>query len=203
MLNSTGFNKVFAASELIRKSLTGELILRDFSTIKKKFKAMFDTVADNTSGLPSQSVPLLARQDPKSWAVSVCSVDGQRLQLGDVNTTFTVQSCFKAINYCIALEENGYEKVNCHVGREPSGRHSDEMVLDRRTTPAVRCPFWRSSIKMLFRSCQRFVVVTFFFPCFLLLLHVSCFVCGVCLCDRLRRYHTTHSSMQEQSCHAP
>ena len=190
MLNSTGFNKVFAGSELIRKGLTGELILRDFATIRAKFKAIFDQVTENVSGLPSQSVPVLARQDPKLWAVSVCSVDGQRLQLGDVKTTFSVQSCFKAINYCIALEENGYEKVNRHVGREPSGRHSDELVLDRRTTPAVRCvaPRGAQDIQIVQTlCCAQF--------------SARCALRGVSLCNYLRRYRTIHSSMLEQLCH--
>ena len=30
-----------------------------------------------------------------------------------------------------------YEKVNKHIGREPSGRPVNELILDRRQTPAI------------------------------------------------------------------
>jgi len=137
MLNSTGFDKIFSECAIVRKCLTGELVVRDFDVVKRKFEDLFNAAAPNKSGVTCQSIGALAAQDPEVWAVGVCSVDGQRMSFGDCKQTFTVQSCCKAVTYCIALEENGYEKVNRHIGREPSGRRSDEMVLDRRTTPAI------------------------------------------------------------------
>jgi glutaminase len=41
-----------------------------------------------------------------------------------------VQSCSKAISYCIALEEKGTEEVHNHVGREPSGVSFNKTVLN-------------------------------------------------------------------------
>ena len=38
-------------------------------------------------------IPQLSRYSPDQWACSVCTVDGQRLSLGDVDTKFTLQSC--------------------------------------------------------------------------------------------------------------
>ena len=48
-----------------------------------------------------------------------------------------MQSCSKPITYCIALEENGIDKVHQHVSREPSGRSFNEIVLDTRREPNV------------------------------------------------------------------
>lgn len=38
-------------------------------------------------------IPQLARFHPDLWGVAVCSVDGQRYEIGDTSMNFTMQSC--------------------------------------------------------------------------------------------------------------
>ncbi len=38
-------------------------------------------------------IPQLAKRSRDTWACSICTVDGQRLSLGDVDHKFTLQSC--------------------------------------------------------------------------------------------------------------
>lgn len=75
-------------------------------------------------------IPQLAKVNPDFWGVSLCTIDGQRFSLGDVNEPFTLQSCSKPLTYAIALEELGQETVHTFVGQEPSGRNFNELVLD-------------------------------------------------------------------------
>jgi glutaminase len=75
---------------------------------------------------------VLAKADPNKFGVAVCSVDGQRWSRGDTKQEFGVQSCMKPLNYAIALETRGYDKVFQHIGIEPSGMAFNEMALDRR-----------------------------------------------------------------------
>lgn len=72
----------------------------------------------------------MAKVNPDFWGVSLCTIDGQRFSIGDVNEPFTLQSCSKPLTYAIALEELGQETVHQYVGQEPSGRNFNELVLD-------------------------------------------------------------------------
>ncbi len=78
-------------------------------------------------------IPQLARYDPKYWGVSVCTVDGQRLSLGDTATPFTMQSSSKPFTYAVCLNELGREVVHGFVGQEPSGRVFNELSLDNNS----------------------------------------------------------------------
>jgi len=64
-------------------------------------------------------IPQLARYSRDHWAVSLCSVDGQRHSIGDVDVPFTIQSGSMPINYALAMNEVGPEVVHQYVGHEP------------------------------------------------------------------------------------
>jgi len=48
-------------------------------------------------GHPADYIPILAEADPEWFAVSVCTVDGQRFDLGDSELTYSIQSCVKPL----------------------------------------------------------------------------------------------------------
>lgn len=75
-------------------------------------------------------IPQLARYDPGYWGVSICTCDGQRYSIGDVDIPFTLQSCSKPLTYAIALEHLGAKTVHQYIGQEPSGRNFNELILD-------------------------------------------------------------------------
>jgi glutaminase len=56
-------------------------------------------------------IPELAKVKPDLWGVAICTVDGQRLELGDSNTKFTIQSAGKCLNYALALDQLTAEMV--------------------------------------------------------------------------------------------
>lgn len=78
-------------------------------------------------------IPQLKRVSPNYWGVSVCTIDGQRFSIGDVNIPFTIQSCSKPLTYGIALDLLGAETVHNYVGQEPSGRNFNELILDHNS----------------------------------------------------------------------
>jgi glutaminase len=75
-------------------------------------------------------IPELAKVKPDLWGVAICTVDGQRLELGDSNTKFTIQSAGKCLNYALALDQLTAEMVHKYVGQEQSGTQFNSISLN-------------------------------------------------------------------------
>lgn len=122
-------------STLIKDAIEGNLIIPDFSNFVKEIKSIFDQVKANESGKVANYIPQLGRVNPDQFAVSICTLDGQKASFGDADKFFSIQSMSKPMNYAIALEDFGSDKVHQHVGREPSGLTFNGLVLNDRGLP--------------------------------------------------------------------
>ncbi len=131
----TEFNEILQQNALVKKSLSKNLVIPDFEAFCQKIQDIFLDTQRNKGGKVADYIPQLARVDPEQFAISICTVDGQRYSIGDSNTNFCLQSSCKPINYCMALEELGEEKVHTHVGREPSGQSFNELALNLKGLP--------------------------------------------------------------------
>jgi glutaminase len=120
---------------LIDKVIKGNLIIPNFEDFCAVIRDIFDKVSQNKGGSVTGYIPELRDINPDQFGLSICTIDGQRLNLGDYNTHFCVQSSSKALNYCVALDENGEEVVHKHIGREPSGRRFNELILNEQGLP--------------------------------------------------------------------
>src|SRR5262249_27890722 len=94
-------------SSLIKKAIQGNLAIPDFPSLLADFQEMFERVRANSAGRVADYIPQLGRVNPEQFAVAACTVDGQRLALGDAEIAFCLQSVSKPVNYCLALEEHG------------------------------------------------------------------------------------------------
>eukprot|EP01059_Diplonema_ambulator_P025117 TRINITY_DN42101_c0_g1_i1.p1 TRINITY_DN42101_c0_g1~~TRINITY_DN42101_c0_g1_i1.p1 ORF type:complete len:731 (+),score=271.48 TRINITY_DN42101_c0_g1_i1:178-2193(+) len=94
-----------------------------------------EVLAGENEGETAQYIPELKNANPDLFAVSVCTVDGQRCHFGDYKETFSVQSVGKTFTYSQALTALGKEKVHKHVGQEPSGRAFNDFALTKRKVP--------------------------------------------------------------------
>ncbi|XP_050715637.1 uncharacterized protein LOC126998206 isoform X3 [Eriocheir sinensis] len=121
--------------EVVVRAFSGSFVIPDFQGFCKQIEDIYTLCHANHSGRPAHYIPQLARFSSKCWGVSVCTVDGQRFSLGDVDVPFTIQSCSKPLTYAIGLALNGTEYVHKYVGMEPSGRYFNELVLDYNNKP--------------------------------------------------------------------
>ncbi|MEQ9438022.1 MAG: glutaminase A [Cyclobacteriaceae bacterium] len=129
------FNKILKQNALIKKSLTENFVIPNFESFCKQVEAIFSETHKNNHGKVADYIPQLARVNPDQFAISICTVDGQRFSLGDSRVNFCLQSSCKPINYCLALEELGEKKVHSHIGREPSGHSFNELALNTQGLP--------------------------------------------------------------------
>eukprot|EP01134_Creolimax_fragrantissima_P000549 CFRG0549T1 len=128
---------------VITKAIRGELVIPGWDRWVRDITRFFDEAtafAHSRQEQPSQGTNALRNVDPKLSGLSVCTVDGQVLSLGDKETLFTMQACMNPITYGIALETLGSEEVHQHVGCEPSGQLFDALVLDERPVAKGRSP---------------------------------------------------------------
>jgi glutaminase len=120
---------------LIEQALQGRLVIPDFESFCDDIRDIYNLTSENTEGAVADYIPQLSRVNPEQYGVSLCTIDGQRFEIGESDVKFCVQSSTKPINYCLALETNATEKVHNHVGREPSGRGFNELALNHNGRP--------------------------------------------------------------------
>ncbi|XP_054267441.1 glutaminase liver isoform, mitochondrial isoform X2 [Macrosteles quadrilineatus] len=135
-LNRETFKSVVSSNlVLISRAFRNNFIIPDFQGFTKYIEEFYWKCKTNTEGKVASYIPQLARANPNSWGISVCTIDGQRFSIGDATVPFTLQSCSKPLTYGIALETLGQEVVHQYVGQEPSGRNFNELVLDHNKKP--------------------------------------------------------------------
>lgn len=124
------FSKIVKGSTvLLSKCMKGLLTVPDWETFKEEIGEIYEKCANNNGGDIATYIPQLALQDPKRFGISICTIDGQILNIGDEEYKFCVQSCCKPIAYLIAVQEKGFDFVHHHVGREPSGASFNNLSL--------------------------------------------------------------------------
>ncbi len=88
---------------------------------------------DVNDGKVADYIPELAKSDPKWFGISVVSVDGQVVEVGDFQQLFSIQSVSKPFVFGQALEDHGRAEVLAKVSVEPTGEAFNSIVLDETT----------------------------------------------------------------------
>jgi glutaminase len=120
---------------MLERIITRNLVLPDFQGFSQEIGRLFEQTIENRRGEVADYIPQLGRVDPELYSVSLTTVDGQRLSLGDALTPFCTQSSTKPVHYCLALEEHGEDFVHSRIGCEPSGQSFNELTLDADGRP--------------------------------------------------------------------
>jgi len=122
-------------NNLVKKIIQGNLIISNWLDFVNDIIAIYNKLVNNDNGDVASYIPQLANVDPNLFAICICTIDGQILQLGNYETPFSVQSCSKPIIYGIAVDSNNEKYVHQFVGRESSGRNFNELCLNHENIP--------------------------------------------------------------------
>jgi len=138
-LDEKSLGELLKKFPVLEAAICGDQTIQDFGNFSKVVNEIYAKVEPNHSGDVADYIPALASANPDKYGISVCSLTGQQLDVGDSNVRFAMQSMCKVINYCIAQKELGVDKVHTHVGREPSGQLFNEICLDDSNLPHNPC----------------------------------------------------------------
>jgi glutaminase len=135
-LTLADFSDLFALNpSLFRRVVEDSLAIPDWDEFCCSIGNIFHDTAKITGGKVAGYIPELARVPTTKFGLSLCSVDGQRMRIGDAKDFFSIQSISKTVSYCLASEELGADSVHAHIGREPSGHSFNAITLDSRQRP--------------------------------------------------------------------
>lgn len=120
---------------ILERIISNDLVCPRWEEFCNDISKIFEEVKGENAGKVADYIPQLKKVDPTQFAVSVCTVDGQRFSIGDSDEYMSVQSCSKAVNYCLAMEEHGMDMVHRHIGIEPSGTVFNKLHLNSKGLP--------------------------------------------------------------------
>ena len=120
------------------------LVIPEYLAFHHNFVEAFEEIkADKDNkyqgGEVADYIPSLGKANPKWWASSFCSSDGQFSQVGDHERMFSMQSVSKVVAYALAynnyVQTGNGDKIHQYVGEEPSGVAFNEAVFDSLGRP--------------------------------------------------------------------
>uniref|UniRef100_A0A8K9WRY8 glutaminase n=1 Tax=Oncorhynchus mykiss TaxID=8022 RepID=A0A8K9WRY8_ONCMY len=115
---------------LLTQAFRKKFVIPDFVSFASEIDALYENAKNLGGGQVADYIPQLARFSPDLWAVSICTVDGQRHTAGDTKVPFCLQSCVKPLKYAIAVNDHGTEYVHRFIGKEPSGLRFNKLFLN-------------------------------------------------------------------------
>ncbi|XP_031439401.1 glutaminase kidney isoform, mitochondrial isoform X4 [Clupea harengus] len=115
---------------LLTQAFRKKFVIPDFPSFASHIDELYESAKDLNEGQVADYIPQLAKFSPDLWAVSLCTVDGQRHTVGDTKVPFCLQSCVKPLKYAIAVHDHGTEYVHRFIGKEPSGLRFNKLFLD-------------------------------------------------------------------------
>jgi len=103
--------------------------------IEELMESIYLDTLENVEGEVASYIPQLANVNPDLYGVAYCGMDGKIGEWGDSDVCFSIQSCSKPLNYCLAKKLNPGVNLHEYVGYEPSGRAFNELVFNTNHLP--------------------------------------------------------------------
>jgi len=108
---------------------------------KEVIERIYNSMLSYTGeGNVASYIPALSAIDPKSYAISVCDLEGGEFSIGDRDVRFTIQSISKVYALAMVSRYMG-DKLWERVGREPSGTAFNSLIQLEQERGIPRNPF--------------------------------------------------------------
>jgi len=94
---------------------------QDAATLERLAKEAHAKFKDDTGGKNADYIPALAKVPSQLFGLTIVTVDGKVINVGDVNSPFSIQSCSKVFTMCLVMQESGDAVIFDKVNVEPTG----------------------------------------------------------------------------------
>ncbi|XP_038562703.1 glutaminase liver isoform, mitochondrial isoform X1 [Micropterus salmoides] len=116
---------------LVLKALQGRFVIPDFSTFTEETQKLFSRCRQLSSVQEKEKESM----DSTKWGVSICTVDGQRLSLGDWAGSLVLGEVSWPLVYGVAVDLLGSDLVHKYVGVEGYSRYDSPFTLTKTGIP--------------------------------------------------------------------
>jgi len=117
-------------STFFRDILQNNLSLKDIESFSKSTREIFEKHnLEAPKGSMAKYLSETSNANQDDFAASICTVDGQRIELGSSDSLVSLQQISSVVSYLIALEQHGQESLSKYIGTEPSGKSFDNLEL--------------------------------------------------------------------------
>ena len=102
----------------------------------------YERYRSNVDGQVADYIPVLAKASPNWFGISVVGAGGNSFEIGDVATTFSIQSVSKPFVFALVCDAIGYGEARQRLGVNSTGFPFDslmavELNVDRTMNPLV------------------------------------------------------------------
>ena len=88
----------------------------------------YERYRTDTSGTVADYIPVLGKASPDLFGIYVVGTQGQSYGVGDVETTFSIQSVSKPFVFALACHQVGYEAARHKLGVNGTGFPFDSLI---------------------------------------------------------------------------
>jgi glutaminase len=110
-----------AIASLLALALVSLAPAQDAATLEKLAKEAHAKFKDDTGGKNADYIPALAKVPSQLFGLTIVTVDGTVINVGDVNTPFSIQSCSKVFTMALVMQESGADAILAKINVEPTG----------------------------------------------------------------------------------
>ncbi|KAI4895549.1 hypothetical protein NFI96_022534, partial [Prochilodus magdalenae] len=115
----------------ILKAVQGRFVIPDFSTFAEETQKLFIKCKQLSSVKEREE----GSEGSGKWGVSVCTVDGQRVSLGDWVEPCVLGEISWALLYGLAVDQLGVDYVHRYVGVEEYAKYESPFTLSKQGVP--------------------------------------------------------------------
>jgi glutaminase len=118
----------FALAGLLPSTTRAQSAMPSGETLERLAKEAYAKFKEDNGGKNADYIPALAKVPSNLFGITIVTVDGKIINVGDVDYPFSMQSCSKVFTMCLVLQESGDKAIYEKVGVEPTGERFNSVV---------------------------------------------------------------------------